>query len=66
MDKIEEVDLWKTKAFEKDLEAARLAAEGKMMAFEAHLTALWAKYQLRRGIDEIRPDGSIVRAEKAE
>ena len=60
--KIEDVDFWKTKALENQLTVAKERAERCMTEFQVHLADLWKKYDLRKDVDQIQPDGTIVRA----
>jgi hypothetical protein len=59
--KIDDADLWKAKALENQLTLEKERAERTMIAFQEHLDSMWTKHGLRKGVDEIKPDGTIVR-----
>jgi hypothetical protein len=65
-DRIEEVDLWKVRALDNQLTLDKERAQRSMTELQAHLDTMWKKYDLRKDIDQIQPDGTIVRAPKAE
>ena len=65
-DRIEEVDLWKTKALDSQLTLDKERAMRSMSELQAHLDMLWKKYDLRKDVDQIQPDGTIIRAPKVE
>jgi len=65
-DRIEEVDLWKTKALNSQLTLDKERATRSMSELQNHLDAMWKKYDLRKDIDQIQSDGTIVRAPKIE
>ncbi len=40
-----------------------LQVEVLQLKFQAALDALWTKYEMKKGVDSLQPDGSIVRGD---
>ena len=59
--KIEELDMLRVTLKERELENARLKAEMRMTELQTAIDQVWIKYEMRKGLDQIKEDGTIVR-----
>ena len=63
MENITSEELLTIKNHELELENLKIKCELKLSQFQMHVDALWIRYGLKKGVDKIQTDGSIVRAE---